>query len=85
MITITRPYAVFQNVLAINVASRVLVSVSFLGSSLKVDAKPQQPRQSKEIQLALQSVYKMLTFVIIHDFALEWPLRRILRVFETSL
>jgi len=66
----TRPHAGFQNVLANDVASRVLVSVSFLGSNLKVDAKAQKLGQSKEIQLAHQSVSERLIFVIIHDSAL---------------
>ena len=66
----TRPHAGFQNVLANGVASRVLVSVSFLGSNLKVDAKPQKLGQSKEMQLAHQSVSERLIFVIIHDSVL---------------
>jgi len=73
----TRPHAGFQNVLVNGVASRVLVSVSFLGSNLKVYAKPQKVSQSKEIQLALLSVSERLLF--------EWQLLRIRRVFETSL
>jgi hypothetical protein len=63
----TRPYAVLQNVLENNVTSRVLVFVSFLGSSLKVEAKPQKRSQSREIQQALLSVSKRLLSVIIHD------------------
>jgi hypothetical protein len=77
MITITRPYAGFQNVLANSVAGRVLVSVSFLGSNLKVGAKSQKLRQSENIQLALQSVSKRLTFVIIHDSVLRVATRQI--------
>ena len=66
----TRLHAGFQNVLANGVASRVLVSVSFLGSNLKADAKPQKLGQSKEIQLTYQSVSERLIFVIINDSVL---------------